>query len=203
MFKRFFKELLRLLNCQVGAFGTFCPAVNSGRKVGNADVDTNAAIATSKLGTRTMTDSIPIPALEGLTITYSGVFPEIAFDKASDESAYATWEVPGDWAETGNIVIELYHTCDTVIVNDVIWAVDVKSTTVDGTTATERQETATTTVNGVAGQITKSTLTFAAAYFAAGDIVGIKITRDADNASDTADEDVNLVAVRITYTARG
>lgn len=179
------------------SFTAICTSRIAGFKIANADIDDNAAIALSKLGTRTKKIKLSFDYFDGTT-AFDGVFPEYLFAHAAQKTGYVSFPFPTDYA-SGDVIVNVYWKTAGSTGNVKITA-DIKSTPTTGSTASEDTQNDT---DASATTITKSTFTFAAALFAAGDIVGLAITRDSSDAADTNTDDVEMVAVELEYTARG
>jgi len=123
----------------------------------------------------------------------------LAFDKASDESAYWQFVVPDDY-DGGNITANIWY-ITTVTSGDVIFNVHVlgreEGETLDS--ALGSAQAVTDTVPGTAGNIGICAPSAFSPSWTAGDLVIVKLLRDADNGSDTADADVSVIMVEIDY----
>lgn len=130
----------------------------------------------------------------------------LAFDAASDETAY--WKFLADSYGSGNLTVDIFWYADTASSGDVIWDVGIAAITAD--TDTQDIETkAFATINsvtdthlGTTGQrLHKAVVTVSNLdSLAAGDVVHLKLNRDANNASDTMTGDAIVVAVRVSYS---
>lgn len=134
-------------------------------------------------------------------------FPVIglAYDAAADEAAF--WEFRAVNYASGNLTVDIDWYADTATSGDVVWAVQIAAITPN--TDTQDVETkALATANsftdthlGTTGQrlhraaVTVSNLD----SLAADDVVWIRISRDADNAADTATGDAVLVGATVSY----
>jgi hypothetical protein len=130
-------------------------------------------------------------------------FLYLAFDPTNDENAYWTFRMPGAYASGGTL--KLLWTADT-ITGAVVWGGRVAAITAgDVDTPLEHVAAApvvvTTNVNTVeARRLTETTITLGMDGAAAGDLVVVRIFRNASNASDTCAVDAELVAAGLDFT---
>jgi len=124
------------------------------------------------------------------------------FDASTDEVMYFTFVVPDNLSD-GNWLLDFYWYANATS-GDCVWEASISATTSgDADTleeqATDMSNTATGTVNSTeAKRLVKTTLTLSNLdNVSAGDIVTIRINRDADNANDTLTTDAALVSVRV------
>ncbi|RLI53524.1 MAG: hypothetical protein DRP09_15515 [Candidatus Thorarchaeota archaeon] len=124
------------------------------------------------------------------------------FDASTDEVMYFTFVVPDNLSD-GNWLLDFYWYADATS-GDCVWEASVSATTPgDADTleeqATDTSNTATGSVDtNEAKRLVKTTLTLSNLdNVSAGDIVTIRINRDADNANDTLTADATLVSVRV------
>lgn len=181
-------------------------ARRAGFKLNNKSVHPDAAIDMSKIGCRTLRLGLPAPAWVGIgtsvALAEDGVFPVFLLPDANSGNLYGSFKLPAEWVSGTDLVVNIYwKTSD--ISGDVEFSVALASiTTGEATTATDTQVVA-TTVNATANKLNKSSVTFAAALFAAGDIVGINILRNPADAQDTLGSDINFVYAEVEFTGRG
>ena len=80
----------------------------AGDTIDDADVDENADIEISKLGTRTLLRSIPATMFQrsgaGCVLTNNGVYGGVIMPDANDATLYIAFALPDEW-ESGDIVI--------------------------------------------------------------------------------------------------
>jgi len=121
------------------------------------------------------------------------------FDKDSDESAYWVFIVPDDY-DGGNITVNIWYRT-TVNTGAVIFNVQVlgreEGEAFDGALGTAQPVT--DTVPATAGNIGICAPSAFSPGWSAGDLVVVKLLRDADNGSDTADADISVVMVEVEY----
>lgn len=126
--------------------------------------------------------------------------PALAFDAATDETAY--WTLIAPQGLTGTQMLVVTYAMASATSGEVILAAAVEAvsdgdtTDLDATTSFDTANTATAaTVPGTAGYIDQVSITLTNADgMAAADYVRLAISRDADNGSDTAAGDLYLLA---------
>jgi hypothetical protein len=131
--------------------------------------------------------------------------PRLTFADAADETHHYTFRMPENYAS--GLTLKAQYSMESATSGNVILAAQVMAVS-DGDSAavdTDSYDTANTSsataVPGTAGYIDEISLTLSNAdSVAAGDWVAIKIFRDADNASDTATGDLELIALSLEYT---
>lgn len=137
-------------------------------------------------------------------IVYENSVPHLTFDDTTPEGAYWTFRMPSEYSSSP--VLKLIYsmasaTTGTIEFEASVWAVS------DGEDAdTESYDTintSTETVPGTAGLSSDITVTLTNAdSVVAGDLVHIKLFRDADDGTnDTATGDLELRAISLEYTA--
>lgn len=134
--------------------------------------------------------------------------PVLAFDAGTDESAVWTFLAPQGL--TGTITVYLQFIMASATTGAVVFTAEFEAVTggdavdLDATTSFDTANSATSgTVPGTAGYLATSlsiTMTNADSI-AAGDYVRLRITRDADNASDTAAGDCGVLLVEVRDAA--
>ena len=134
--------------------------------------------------------------------------PVLDFDGAADESAVFGGVLPLAYA-AGGITVDIYWAATSATTGNVVWnaafeRILVGTLDIDADSFAAAQAT-TSTTNGTSGVLTKTSVTFTDGAqmdsLAAGEPFRLKITRDADNASDTmdaTDAEVLRVVVRET-----
>jgi len=121
------------------------------------------------------------------------------FDKATDEKAYWFFIVPEKY-DGGNVVFNVW--CKTTVTTgNVMWVIKTVDVA-DGATFDTALSTSITfsakTVDGTAGDAFVASKT-ADPGWTAGRLAIVELSRDADNASDTADADVSMLMIEINY----
>lgn len=121
------------------------------------------------------------------------------FDPTADEFVYWQFQIPPTYTG-GNITPTIYWS-GTPTANDVVWAIQV-----GGAEDSEQYdkalggaETVTTTIDGVSEDINTSTISAFDPSWSAGDIVTIKIYRDANNGSDDMAGDARYIMGNIKW----
>lgn len=149
--------------------------------------------------------SAEYPATNYPALTLVNRRPTLAFDAATNETAYWTSVVPQGW--TGTITAYIYYVMASATSGDTDWDVAVEAITdadavdLDATTSFDTvNSTDNTTVPGTAGYMDVITVTLTNAdSAAAADYIRFSLTRDA--VSDTATGDAYVLAVEIRDAA--
>ena len=145
--------------------------------------------------------SAKLPSSNPARIDNGETNTRLLFDASTDQSA--TWQfcMPDYGGSVFNI--EILYSMASATANAVVWDVSVMAVT-PGDSAdivTESFDTVnsvTSTVPGTAGYLKVETITLTNQdSVAAGDFVKIKINRDANNGSDTATGDAEIVAIKL------
>ena len=128
--------------------------------------------------------------------------PVLAYDAATDETAYWTFIAPQGWTGTGTCVISYMMASATS--GALYWQAALEAVTagdatdLDATTSFDTANSGSGTVPATAGYMQQITITMTNADgIAAGDLVRLAVNRDADNASDTATGDAYLLSVEL------
>lgn len=125
---------------------------------------------------------------------------KLAFDAATDESAFWQWVMPNSY-DGGAIDITYYWT-STANSGNVVWCFNAAGSgvgeTINPTLSSDNCVTA--AAPGTAELLVATAETSATSNFAAGEYVVFKLFRDANNASDTMAADARLVMVKIEYS---
>lgn len=133
--------------------------------------------------------------------------PCLLFDQSTDESAVFSDVLNRAYAG-GGVTVSLYWAADGVTVNDVIWDVAFERVgdgqlDIDGDSFAAVQSV-TDTAPGTDGFVTTASVAFTDGAqmdsVAVGELYRLKVTRDADNGSDTLAADTQLFAVELTET---
>lgn len=126
------------------------------------------------------------------------------FDQTSDENAQWTVVMPDSY-DGGTITASMYWTANSTSTNSVVWAIQARAYA-DGDALDASWGTAQTITdaNGSSANTLRisgstSAVTIAGTP-AGGQVVQIRVFRDADNASDNLAADARLIAVKIEYT---
>lgn len=146
------------------------------------------------------------PSSSYATLDTRNGHPVLDFDAASDESAVFTSVLPRHYAG-GGLTITLIWSATSATTGDVVWntaieRMDTGTDTDADSFATANAATATT--SGTSGAPIYTTIAHTSGAqmdsLAAGEAFRLKVTRDADNASDTMTGDAELIAVEIKET---
>lgn len=124
------------------------------------------------------------------------------FDAATKEICYWSFPMPNNYASGGTLKL-LWHANATA--NSAIWSAAISAVTAtDADTPLEHafgaEATATTAANATeARRLIESSITLTMDSAAAGDLITLRLFRDAANASDTLTVDAELAAAYIDY----
>ena len=151
--------------------------------------------------------SAEFPSSNFPQITQINQRPVLAFDAATDETAY--WTDIAPQGLTGTITLLIYYVMASATSGNVIFQAQLEAITdgdatdLDATTSFDSvNNSATTAVPGTAGYIDVISITMTNAdSLAAGDYYRLSINRDANNASDTASGDAYALAVELRDAA--
>lgn len=129
----------------------------------------------------------------------------LLFDASTDEIIYRQFRLPQNYASGLTLKVQYSMasaTSGNVIVSCEVMAVsDGDSQAVDSDSYDTINTSSATAVPGTAGYLDELSLSLSNAdSAAAGDWVSLKIRRDADNASDTAAGDMEVIALAVEYT---
>lgn len=137
-------------------------------------------------------------------LDYENNTPKILFDDTTSEGVYWQFRMPSDYSSAP--VLKLVYTMasatsGTMEFEASLWATSDNESAV--TASYDTINTGTETVPGTAGLTSDLSITLANAdTLAAGDLVRIKLFRDADDGTnDTATGDLELWAASLEYTA--
>jgi hypothetical protein len=138
-----------------------------------------------------------------LTTGTNHTYYALAYDKATDEHAFFNFTVPQDF-QAGNVTVKVLWIAEAATSGAAVWNVATL-----GRQAGEAWDAAlgsvqsvTSTTNGTAKNLNAATFTAFNPGWAAGDLVVVKVSRDADHASDTLDADALLICVEVQYTGK-
>jgi len=146
------------------------------------------------------------PSANFATLDLRNGHPVLDFDAASDEDAIFTGVLPRNYSG-GGITATLIWLATSATTGDVVWntaieRIDTGTDTDADSFATANAATATTSGTSGAPTYTGIAHTSGAQMdsLAAGEAFRLKVTRDANNASDTMTGDAELLAVEIKET---
>ena len=176
-----------------------------GKTIDDVDIDPNANIESSKLATRTLNLIIPAVAgvKEGASVanTFDGVFGGVLLPNANSGAIYFSFPKPVEY-DSGNVVLRvLWSSAGTT--GDLKLTSDIRSATIDSAITSGATDTGTKTTDGTGDDLNDLTITIAAADFNANEFIGLKLSRDPADGSDTLSSDVRIHALIFEYTGRG
>jgi len=128
-----------------------------------------------------------------------------SFDPATDERLFTSFEMPGDYASGGTLSV-LWQSNDTGATENPVWSAQVSAVTAaDADTPNEHAWSTAATVSDVvnateANRLIRSTITLNMDSAAAGDLVSLHFSRDADAAGDDLSSDAVMIACTFSYT---
>ena len=130
------------------------------------------------------------------------------FDAGTDESAEFSGFMPRHYGAATGITVTIMWAASSATSGDCIWDVSFKSYTDDvddlDTKVFAAVNSVTATAASASGEVDYVTITFTDGAdmdsIAAGEFFRMRITRDADNASDTMTGDAELVSIEIQET---
>lgn len=128
----------------------------------------------------------------------------LLFDPSSDESADFQFVMPFTYNANQTLTCILLWT-STVASNNVVWNASLMATTAADaadleTDSFDTVNAATTAANATIGRVSTTSITMTNKdSVAAGDICTLRITRDADNASDTNTGDAELAGIILEW----
>lgn len=131
--------------------------------------------------------------------------PRILFDDTTDEIVHWTFRMPANYSSAPVIKVQYSMasatTGNVVVACEVMAVSDGDAAAVDSDSYDTINTSSATAVPGTAGYLDEISLSLTNAdSVAAGDWVALKFRRDADNASDTASGDLEMVAASLEYT---
>ncbi len=177
----------------------------TGFKFENIDFADDAAIATTKLGLRTL--SIPLPIadadLDGTSAVFSvaDLFIVAAFVDANTCSAYFSFFLPANYV-SGQFTVDVYWRTSAVTGNVKLQA-SLALKAAGDTTAADGTFSTTDAAPTTANEVKKTTITASALTYTADDIVGLRVFRDPADAADTLGANISILGVVVNYSGRG
>lgn len=178
----------------------------AGDTIEDADVDDNADIQISKLGTRTLIFSFPAPLFQrngsGVITAFTGIYGGVVLPDANDGDMWISFPVPDEWVSGGDITVRIWW-LTAATAGDIKFFGKLQSTTKDGTPANEEIDTVVDTAKGTTNLINTATIVYAAADFAVGDVIGFNLNRTPADGSDTLAADAQVLCVDFEFTGRG
>jgi hypothetical protein len=169
--------------------------------------DTTIAATGGGGGTKTYAVFTPSqnqpPATEFATLDTRNSVAVLDFDDATDESAIFVNVIPEAASLGSGLKIRLQWAATTATSGDCVWDVSLERMTTDiDSDSFDTIASATATTNGTSGILTVTEITLTTIdSVTAGDGYRLKVTRDANNASDTMSGDAELVVVEVRSAA--
>jgi hypothetical protein len=150
----------------------------------------------------TATDNQPT-ATAYATLDTRNSIAVLDFDDATDESAVFVSIIPEAASLGSGLKIRLHWMATTATSGDVVWDVSLERMTTDlDSDSFDTIASGTAAANGTSGILTVTEITLTAIdSVTAGDGYRLKVTRDADNGSDTMTGDAELAAVEVRSAA--
>jgi len=180
----------------------------AGHQFSDEDFDKNANILTSKLGTRTLYYTIPATAfyLTGASVikTTSNVFGGVTLPNTNAGFMYAAIPIPHEY-DSGNVVVKILWN-SAAISGDMKLFARIKPVIEGDTTTDSAAVTGTSTAKGTTLLLNELTITITEANFRTSGserMIGLRISRDPADGSDTINSDVKIFAVSLEFTGRG
>jgi hypothetical protein len=181
-------------------------ARRAGYKITSESVHNSANIASTKLGTRTLTLPMPTPAHSttgaGTTKSTSGMFVVIPLPNANSGGLFGAFQLPCEWVAATDVKVSIYW-YSAGITGNVKFTVYCAPKVAGESTASADTQTVITAAPTTANMIKKSQVSFSNTLFAANDWVGYEVYRDPTDGSDTLASDVYILNVVIEFTGRG
>lgn len=184
-------------------------ARKTGYKFGNKAFKKAAAITMSKMGTRELIRAICPQAMHlsgtSVAIAADGIFNVVTLPDANAGSVYGTFRLPEEWVSTSDLTIDVYwKTTQNDNTKQLELVATISAQQSDETIATVDTLTTQQAPSTTANQVKKFTFSASlAANYAAGDLIGIKITRTPSDADDTLAADIKVIAIVARFTGRG
>ena len=163
----------------------------------------SAGTLTASGGTKTYAvftpDDNQPPAANFATLDTRNSILVLDFDAATDESAVFAGVIPEAASLGSGLKIRLHWMATTATSGNCIWDVSMERMTTDlDSDSFDTIASATTATSGTSGIVTVTEITLTTIdSVTAGDGYRLKVTRDADNASDTMTGDAELVVVEV------
>jgi hypothetical protein len=151
---------------------------------------------------RAYNDSMP-PSTAFATLDSRNNIGVADFDDATDESLFFMGIIPEAASLGSGLKIRLQWMATTATSGDVVWDVSLERMTTDlDSDSFDTIASGTAAANGTSGILTVTEITLTTIdSVTAGDGYRLKVTRDANNASDTMTGDAELVAVEVRSAA--
>ena len=185
------------------ASGSAAVYVKSDNKLYIKDSSGTEAAAVSKTyAIFTALDNQP-PAADYATLDTRNSIACLYFDDATDESAVFISIIPEGASLGSGLKIRLHWMATTATSGDAVWDVSLERMTTDlDSDSFDTIASGTATANGTSGILTVTEITLTTIdSVTAGDGYRLKVTRDANNGSDTMTGDAELVVCEVRSAA--
>jgi len=149
------------------------------------------------------------PSSAYATLDLRNLHPVLDFDDTTDENAVFSAVMPQHYAE-GGITVYLHYAMTSAESDNIIWSVAFErigdqQQDIDSDGFASAQSCSATAVPGTSGNVDVISIPFTDGAqidsIDPGEAFRIKVTRDADNESDTATGDAELLAVELRETS--
>ena len=174
----------------------------SGLSISGTTLSATASGGTKTYATFTATDNQP-PASNYATLDTRNSIAVLDFDDATDESAVFVSIIPEGASLGSGLKIRLHWMATTATSGNVVWDVSLERMTTDlDSDSFDTIASGTAAANGTSGILTVTEITMTTIdSVTAGDGYRLKVTRDANNASDTMTGDAELVVCEVRSAA--
>jgi Cu/Ag efflux protein CusF len=176
--------------------------LGSGLSITDQTISATASGGSKTYAVFTATDNQP-PATAYATLDTRNSIAVLDFDDATDESAVFVSIIPEAASLGSGLKIRLHWMASTATSGDVVWDVSLERMTTDlDTDSFDTIASGTAAANGTSGILTVTEITLTTIdSVTAGDGFRLKVTRDANNASDTMTGDAELVVCEVRSAA--
>ena len=165
---------------------------------------TAGSIASLAAGSKTIRTFTPLdnqpPATNFATLDTRNSVAVLDFDAATDESAVFVGVINEGAVLTSGLIVRISWAATSATSGNCVWDVSFEKTTgqdIDSDSF-DTIASATTATSGTSGVVNTTAITITSIdSLAANDCFRLKVTRDANNASDTMTGDAELVAVEV------
>jgi hypothetical protein len=177
-------------------------SLGTGLSLSAGTLGVSGSFGTKTYAILTALDNQP-PATAFATLDTRNSIAVLDFDDASDESAVFVSIIPEGASLGSGLKIRLHWMATTATSGDVVWDVSLERMTTDlDSDSFDTIASGTAAANGTSGILTVTEITLTTIdSVTAGDGFRLKVTRDANNASDTMTGDAELIAVEIRSAA--
>jgi len=143
------------------------------------------------------------PAANNPAQSEIGVTPVLLFDAASDEWVYYEWEVPENYYAGSDFKIRFYWAPTDANAGDVVWGIEYTIITPENDevlTAATTTQTVTDSTQSLANELLRTDfITISGTGVQPGDIISMRVYRDADNAADDYGADAALIHLGLYF----